>query len=222
MIKSQIPPGYFDNFNFMQNSEFLITPTSQYLAIQKNASSYVADTLKSNFPPNGFLSNFEKTPNLISWSVIRDPYERFISGLAYDLNLHFPKPLNLDLFFSKIDIKSLFLGKQNHKLRNNRRICHTHLQILYLFNRNVDFYVDVKDLDIFLRIHFKNPPQNLPSSNKGSNKGDSAIKELLKNYIESNSKLKDIIYNYLSLDYYLIDELYNNSLIWGFQQGKIF
>ena len=213
-----IKPGWFDNNNFLQNVEYVLTPTQQYLRIQKNACSYINDVIKSNSTPKEYKISRYKIPNIISWSVIRDPYERFLSGLAYDLYYQYPKPLDLDKFFSKINLKNLFLGKHNYRLNRNGNVPHTHLQSLYLFNRNLDFYVDIKDLDVFLRMHFKSPPL-FPSTR---NKGDIQTKTLLEDYINANPNLKSKIQTHLSLDYYLINELYNHKLVWEFQQGKFF
>jgi hypothetical protein len=64
-----------------QNIELYETDKFQYLLIHKNGSSSVRACVD---PLNPFVTN-KINLNKIKWTVIRDPYERFVSGLKYDL-----------------------------------------------------------------------------------------------------------------------------------------
>lgn len=64
-----------------QNIELYETDKFQYLLIHKNGSSSVLECIKDLNPIATEHCNFNK----VRWTVIREPYERFVSGLEYDL-----------------------------------------------------------------------------------------------------------------------------------------
>ena len=67
-----------------QNIELYETDKFQYLLIHKNGSSSVLESIKHLNPIVTYECNFNK----IRWTVIREPFERFVSGLKYDLKRH--------------------------------------------------------------------------------------------------------------------------------------
>ena len=77
--------------------------------------------------------------------IIRDPYERFLSGLKYDLLMH-----QVDI--KDIDIKKVFTSNENHVRNNaNGTINHSISQIPYLMNFQIEYYIDISDLNLFLK-----------------------------------------------------------------------
>ena len=61
-----------------QDLEFYETDNFQYLLIHKNACTSVLKTIEYLKPQLSNVRNIQK----ICWTVIRDPYERFVSGLC--------------------------------------------------------------------------------------------------------------------------------------------
>lgn len=204
--------------NFIQNIDTYVTNKCSYLLIHKNACSEIKTHLQNN---STFIDHLLITTPINSplphWTCIRDPYERFISGLSYDLFLNY-KDANLELILNNIDFKELFLSKLPIQLKSKDKghLSHTILQWTYLFNQNLDFYVDIKDLDLFLDMHF---PKR---ENKRNNVTPIEYKEFLSSYIESNPNLKNLINQYISSDYYIIDQIHNSGLLWNWQDGKMF
>tara|TARA_Y100001972_G_C7644043_1_gene323572 strand:- start:209 stop:751 length:543 start_codon:yes stop_codon:yes gene_type:complete len=179
---------------YFQNIEFYETDKFQYLLIHKNGSSSVKETIKYLEPTFSTELNFSKP----RWTVIRDPYERFISGLKYDLKRH-----NLNI--EDIDIKSLFNSRIHHHSRARGNVNHTASQVPYLINSHINYYVELTDLSTFLKMHFKNV------EHKNMNKID----------IKLNLDKEEIM-KHLELDYYIYNSILNSSCLWKWQQGNIF
>tara|TARA_A100001391_G_scaffold204044_2_gene198297 strand:- start:304 stop:846 length:543 start_codon:yes stop_codon:yes gene_type:complete len=177
-----------------QNIEFYETEQFQYLLIHKNASHSIIKCIESLNPVITDKINLNK----VRWTVIREPYERFIAGLKYDLQRH---QLNIE----DIEIKSLFNSKINNFSRVKGNVNHTASQIPYLINTHINYYVELKDLHTFLKMHFgKTEYQNIDKSN-------------VKIDLDKNEIIK-----YLELDYYVYDCILNSPYLWKWQQGKIF
>jgi len=179
---------------YFQNIEFYETDTFQYLLIHKNGSSTIRETIKYLNPVFSTKVNLNK----VRWTVIREPYERFVSGLKYDL-----KRQNLDL--KDIDINSTFNSRINNFSRVKGNVNHTASQVPYLINCHINWYVELKDLHRFLKIHF----------------GTVQYKNIDKNNIELNLNKKQIM-KHLELDYYVYNKILNSEHLWKWQQGKIF
>ena len=128
---------------FFQNIEFFETEQFQYLLIHKNGSSSIKKCM-TNMNCH-FTSNVNL--NKVRWTVIRDPYERFMSGLKYDL-------IKQDLKLEDINKDDLYQSLVNLKTRNQGNVNHTASQIPYLINTHINWYVDLKDLTTFLKMHF--------------------------------------------------------------------
>jgi len=197
----------------LQNIEVLSTPTSNYLLIHKNGCSQVREHLYQNFTQIG-SSDFFPQNNKVNWTVIRDPYDRFISGLTYDILRQFKKLDNLDKI---INISSsFFYQKINLKTRESGNVNHVISQWTYLFNQPLNFLIKIKDLDNFLDMHFQKRI-NFTETNTPLEQ-----KNIVLNYIEKNSYLKNLIMAYLAPDYFYIEQAKSEELFWSWQSGKIF
>jgi|TARA_R100000479_G_scaffold118926_1_gene60759 hypothetical protein len=177
-----------------QNIELYETDKFQYLLIHKNASHSIIDCIKHLNPIVTNKVNFNK----IRWTIIREPYERFVSGLKYDLKRH-----NQNI--KDIDYPSLFNCKINTFSRKIGNVNHTASQIPYLINTHVNWYIELKDLDIFTKMHF--------------NKVEYCNKDKIN--IKLNLDEQEIK-KYLQLDYYVYNNILNSNYLWKWQQGKIF
>ena len=179
-----------------QNIELYETDKFQYLLIHKNGSSSVLECIKDLNPIATEHCNFNK----VRWTVIREPYERFVSGLEYDLKRH-----NLEL--KDIDSSSLYSSRINTYSRRIGNVNHTASQVPYLMNTNIDWYVELKDLSTFLQMHF----DNVKHLNVDSNK-DKVELEIDKVDVDK----------YLDLDYYVYNDILNSPNLWKWQNGRIF
>ena len=199
----------------LQNIEVFTTSTNNYLLIHKNGCSQVKEHLYKNFlsvEHNNFFPQNKK----INWTVLRDPYDRFISGLTYDILLQFGNLNNLDNIINESVLESFIYQKINLKTRKNGNVNHTIAQWTYLFSQPINFIVELKDLNKFLDIHFK------IRSNLFKNETLFEHKKIVSNFIEKNKILKKLIKSYLASDYYYIKQAMNNNLFWKWQNGKMF
>ena len=177
------------------------TDTFQFLRIYKNGNSSVMKCIEENFP-NQFRLTLAPANNKPRFAIVRDPYERFISGLKYDLELH-------DVDIKDIKLDKLFTTNEMHQ-RNiiTGHINHSASQIPYLMNSGITHYIDMKDLDLFLKMHFDRVEH--------INKNDVKTKEIEK-YLDKNEIMK-----YLHLDYYIYNSIIRSPFLWEWQHGKIF
>jgi hypothetical protein len=178
---------YFQNLEFYENDNF------QYLLIHKNGCTSV---LKSLEDLNVTYSN-KRNLNKIGWTVIRDPYERFMSGFNYDLERQ-------NLKFEDIKLEQLFSSYHEEKTREQGNVKHSSSQIPYLINTNINWYVNIKDLSLFLKMHFD--------------------KEFILNKGKENKYFfpKEEINKYLHLDYKIYNLIINSPYLWEWQKGRIF
>ena len=179
---------------YFQNIEFIETDKFQYLMIHKNGSSSIGEAMKDI----NFISTTEINLNKIKWTVIRDPYERFVSGLRYDLLRH-------DVNIKDINYSSSHNTLVNYYTRAQKNLNHATSQVPYLINTNIDWYVDIKDLDMFLKMHFN------VEIHSNENNVD----------IDLNLNKKDIM-KYLDLDYYVYNKIIQSDHLWKWFNGKIF
>ena len=178
---------------YFQDLEFYETDNFQYLLIHKNACTSVLKTIEYLKPQLSNARNIKKT----CWTVIRDPYERFVSGLCYDIKRH-----NIDIENIKLD--KLFLSNLEKNSKEAGNVKHTSYQSMYLINSCVNWYVDISDLNIFLEMHF--------NSSFYLNQGPD-IKQHFK---------KEEVLKYLNMEYDIYNKIKMSSFIWEWQKGKIF
>tara|TARA_R100001132_G_scaffold4057_1_gene3355 strand:+ start:71 stop:619 length:549 start_codon:yes stop_codon:yes gene_type:complete len=181
---------------YFQNLEVFETEKFQYLLIHKNGSKSVRKCMEQFNPV--FRTYPNPNNNTVKWTVIRDPYERFISGLNYNVNKHNIDPTEINYLepFNNgtVNLKSRVLGHVNHCIS----------QVSYLINVNIDYYVDIKDLHLFLKMHFGESAW----VNKQPNKSP---------LINKNEVMK-----YLNFDYYVYNKIKDSNNFWNWTQGKIF
>ena len=75
----------------------------------------------------------------------------------------------------------------------------------YLINTNIDWYVDIKDLNIFLKMHFN------VEMHCNENKKE----------IDLNLNKEEVM-KYLNLDYYVYNKILQSDHLWKWYNGKIF
>jgi hypothetical protein len=182
--------------------EIIETEKFQYVRIHKNGNTSIMKCIQDNFKPEE-IHHVNHLSSKTRFCVIRDPYERFLSGLKYDL-------YNNEINIKDIDIKKLFTGNDNHP-RNSitGHIKHSISQIPYLYNVQCSHYVDMSDLSLFLKMHFKQDKHE----NKFINKNSVNIEK----YLDKNEIMK-----YLHMDYYMYNYIKNSPFLWEWQHGKIF
>lgn len=179
---------YFQTFEFVETDKF------QYLLLHKNGSSSIEKCLKDI----DFFFTTKINLDKIRWTIIRDPYERFVSGLKYDLLRHNVNIKDIDpSSLHNTFINSFTLGKKN--------LNHSTSQVPYLINTNIDWYVDIKDLNIFLKMHFN------VETHCNENKKE----------IDLNLNKEEVM-KYLNLDYYVYNKILQSDHLWKWYNGKIF
>lgn len=201
----------------IQNIDIYTTPTDHYLVIQKNGCTQILSHIKQNYDQNSLSLNTSlplKTKPY--WTTVREPYERFISGLTYDVLRHYGDLNKLEEIITLSNLKRMFNKRMPVEIKKYEEgsILHTTLQWNYMWNQNLDFIVDIKNLNTFLDVHYSirlNVPNETPTSKKNQ----------VKDYID-NHPLKPVIDSYLDPDYHLYNQLYNVGYIWDWQSGKMF
>ena len=186
--------------------DIIETEKFQFVRIHKNGNTSVEKCIKNNFKKEEiyYVHGLSKK---IRFCIIRDPYERFLSGLKWDL-------WHNKVDIKDINIKELFTANEHHQ-RNSwiGRIKHSTSQIPYLFNVQCSHYIDISDLTLFLKMHF--------GKNEYENKfADLKDNDHLKNIEQSLDKNE--IMKYLHLDYYVYDTIKKSPFLWEWQHGKIF
>jgi len=188
-----------NNMNF-KFGEIIETEKFQFVRIHKNGNKSVVKCIENSFKEEeiSYVFRLSSKPR---FCIIRDPYERFISGLKYDLSRS-----TIDI--KDIDIKQLFTANEVHP-RNIWKgyIKHSISQMPYLFNTQCSHYIDLKDLNTFLKIHF----------NQIAHENKSTINNNIEKYID-----KDEVIKYLHLDYYMYNTIKKSPFLWEWQHGKIF
>jgi len=180
-------------------TDILETNDFQYVRIIKNGCTSITNLMKEKYGNENIIRTRDIYTKKPRWAVVRDPYERFISGLNYDLKKH-------DVKIEDINIKKIFTCNEPH-LRNLilGNVSHTVSQIPYLMNNQVTHYIDINDLDIFLKMHFNKTLH----ANKNKNK------------IHLNIDKEEVM-KYLHLDYYIYNNIKNSPFFWEWQHGRIF
>lgn len=179
---------------YFQFVEFHTVNNFQYLLIQKNGCTSVRNVL-SDLKPTLL---HKRDLNKICWTVIRDPYERFVAGLDYDL-----RRFNMKIEDVKLDQLFSTIYEKETMIRGNAK--HTAFQSMHLINTCVDWYVDLPDLDSFFKMHF--------NKSLFLNKNIGIIKE----YFDKKEVLK-----YLHMEYEIYNKIKMSPYLWEWQKGKIF
>ena len=161
--------------------EIVDTEKFQFVRIHKNGNGSVIKCIHNNFKKEE-ISYIHSLSKKVRFCVIRDPY------------------------------KKLFTSNEHHQ-RNSwiGHINHSTSQIPYLFNVQCSHYIDISDLNLFLKIHFNEIAHE--------NKARDIIKknQNVEKYID-----KDEVMKYLHLDYYMYDTIKKSPFLWEWQHGKIF
>jgi hypothetical protein len=184
---------------FLQKIELYETTKFQYLLIPKNGSTSV-------------LKCFERTPhvvkrelaNKVRWTVVREPIDRLIAGLAYDLKLQ-------KLSLKDISIESLFYSNMHSTVKEFHFVSHTSLQVYYLYNTGVNWYIDLNDLSVFLKMHFNKEIK--------LNEGSSKLEKEVGNFVHKNMHL---IKPHLMADIKMYEAVQQSEQLWQWQKGRIF
>tara|TARA_R100001443_G_scaffold865_5_gene3456 strand:- start:583 stop:1143 length:561 start_codon:yes stop_codon:yes gene_type:complete len=180
--------------------ELIETEKFQYLRIHKNGNTSIKKCLDIHCKDWFQTDRLSETKP--RWTVIRDPYKRFLSGLSYDLKRHNVnvKDIRLDNLFTSNEThpRNLFLKNINHSIS----------QIPYLFNTKVEYYIDLDDLNLFLQMHF--------GESFCENKSNIDTTE-----IEKHLGKKEIM-KYLNMDNYIYNYIKKSPFFWEWQHGKIF
>ena len=198
---------------FLNNTNYYQIGQSYYLLIQKNGCS----TVLENFDYQIILDDSpEFHMEYPRWTVIREPYERFVSGLAYDLKRlkRHLKEQQIETYINK-NSEKLFFGKFNeYQMQHGGWVSHTYPQSFYLFNKKIDHYVNIEDLNLFINIHNKNYK---PSGENKTNKED---KEFAMHMIDLFFPKKDLE-KYLYVDKKMYEMIQNDGKLWRWQHGQI-
>ena len=186
--------------------DIIETEKFQFVRVHKNGSTSVMKCINDNFKKEDIHISYHLSKKT-RFCVIRDPYERFLSGLKWDLWLN-----KVDI--KDIDIKKLFSSNENH-IRNSMigHIKHSASQIPYFFNAQISHYIDISDLNLFLKMHFKKSEHETKLTNF---KKTNHLKNI-EQYLD-----KDEIMKYLHMDYYMYDTIKKSPFLWEWQHGKIF
>ena len=189
---------------FIQNLEFYETNSFEYLLIHKTGCQSVLRTFDSINVK--VTMNQNKQSGKFCWTVLRDPMDRFISGLCHNLSLS-----NIEL--NKLDLKQLLFNVIHPNLRSVSLTPLTVLQTTYLIGSKVDMFVSHRDLNNFLQINF--------NTSFHENKGSLVLKNKVKDYIEENKNFKKALDKYLQIDYFVYQQILNNNQFWYWQLGKV-
>lgn len=184
---------------------------NSFLSIPKNACTTVKDAIFRYHLNTGELD--EKSygfPNEnVRWTVIRDPYERLISGLAYDI-----KKTGVDKKIVLDNFEDSLYGTMSPVFRSITNETHTFSQTCYFMGQQLDVYVDINDLDLFLEMNFGY--QKVGKINEVELEYKDKAIEIIE--IFGKQRVKDI----LSFDTFIYNTIKNSADIWKWQNGKIF
>jgi len=183
------------------------------LLIHKNGSKSVRNALFNYYGQDNL--NCYTIPNQrgMYWTVIRNPIDRVISGLAFDMKVC--PTATEEQIIENIE-KSLYglpspLFRTEPILHEN----HTFSQSCYLINNPIDFYVDISDLTPFLTANFNHNTSYMidyDKSRENYNKAEEVINKFGMN------RLKDL----LAFDIYLYEKIMSSGNLWKWQHGKVF
>ena len=185
----------------------------QYLLIHKSGCRFIRNCL-TNSTWSG-----KREEGIPSWTVLRDPYERFISGLSYDIlntnpNLEFTKE-NIIEYITNNDIINGVNTTVSEIFRNNDTVIHYISQATYYMGENIDYFIKLEDLDEFSKYNF------LECDLSCRNEVGKNYKHILEDAIKSVPDLKTRIDDILRIDYYMIEKIEQAGKFWKWQYGKV-
>ena len=94
-----------------------------------------------------------------------------------------------------------------NKVMNYGDVNHSASQIPYLMNTHIDWYVELKDLGTFLKMHFDKV--EYVNMDKDKEKIDFHLDPME-------------VHKFLDLDYYIYNQILTSDHLWKWQNGKIF
>lgn len=192
----------------MLEREWCVCPTHNYLVIQKCGNTYLRDIFEKVYKENYFLARECNYRNL-KWTVVRDPKERFISGLAYDLWQN--NYSNYDSLFSNLE--KIVQYPISSTFYNQGKVKHTILQSAYLIYQPIDVFVDISDLTEFA-LH------NFGMVSESYNKVPGEFKVTVKEQIVERG-IEQRVDDLLANDVYIYRQIINSDRLWCWQNGNI-
>ena len=192
----------------MFTREYLITQDFNWLNIQKNGSSYVKDVIQLYYE-NNYQVWGNPDRGLNTWCVIREPYERYIAGLSYDV--YYNNYKNWDLIFD--NLLETIQGPITGTFRVNGRVKHTLLQTNYFMFQPIDFFVKIDDLREFCIVNFGIESDDLNITPNEIKK--EVLAEIKKRKLES--KINAMLAN----DKDVYKAIIQSEKLWTWQNGPI-
>ena len=175
----------------LQNTEVWETEYFRYINIHKVGSSTVRKGISESFdsPPK------EEAPDkVVTWTVLRDPYLRFIDAIAYDIG-YVGQIVNQEAVLDRLqgaNISEYIFGLSNPIFRGRGTVRHSMPQVSYLLDMNLDIYVDIKDLSMFCSMHFP----GVDFSKGGENLGVSEDRDVVAEVLDSHPLLKQKVLDF--------------------------
>jgi len=197
----------------LNHADWRVLPTHNYLLIQKTGFTYISNVFKSfygNFSDDSYLVLPQESEKNICWTSIRNPYERFISGLAYDMWL---TNVNCDYLFS--NLPNLINGHISTYFRKSGKIQHTLSQVSYIMFQPISFFVDMNDLTEFCFMNF-----GVMLGEDCQNKVPKDFKILIEKEIEKRG-LTQRVQDLLSYETYFYNRIMQSDHIWRWQNGNV-
>lgn len=194
----------------MLEKEWVVSPTHNYLVIQKCGNSYLRSLMSEVYDKKLTIEHTYFRPNTnITWTIIRHPYERFISGLAYDIWIN--NYTNYDYIFGNLE--KVFQQPINSTFKNTGKVSHTILQSSYLIGQSIDMFVDLSELTEFSLYNFGKIGK-VKNETPGDLKMD--LKEKIIKY-DVEQRINDILFN----DLKIYNEIINSDRLWCWQNGNV-
>jgi hypothetical protein len=160
-----------------------------------------------------------KKQGITSWTVLRDPYERFISGLSYDILNTNPKLKdnkdNIIEYITDNDVAEGVYSSVSRFFRSNKSVIHYISQATYYMGEDINYFVKLQDLNEFTKYNF--PDCDLFYRDELNEK----CKNIVEKAIESVPNLKTRIKDLLQVDYYMMDKIEQAGKFWKWQYGKV-
>jgi len=199
----------------IHNTELFTTEEQSYLLIHKNACSSIRANLYQEF---GDELKFRVEGPGVRWTVVRDPYARFVDAISYDIRVQEVPILweekEVLQYIKGINIAKYLANHVAHACAGRGHAPHSVLQTIYLFDNNIDIIVYAEDLKHFIPIHFKDPvpPQNM---------GVAPHQDIVRKALDSDIELKNRILDLLRVDYITLEHFKTQGQVWSWGGGKI-
>ena len=188
--------------------EYVIVSDCNWMNIQKNASSYIKDVLQKSYG-DGYQIWGNPDRGLPTWCVVREPYDRYIAGLSYDI--YYNQYSNWDNIF--LNLLDTVQGSIGGTFRINGRVKHTLLQSNYFMFQPIDFFVKIEDVKEFCYINWQQESDDY-------NKVPTDFKKDVIKEIKSR-KLEPQIRAMLANDNEIYNSILSSEKIWSWQNGSI-